>query len=391
MIVLNESMKYELPTPVQWALNRLISCSFEAYAVGGCVRDMLLSQEPHDWDVCTSASPREVIDCFADLRVFATGIKHGTVTAMLDGQPVEITTYRIDGEYGDHRRPDQVQFTKSLREDLARRDFTINAMAYRPDTGIIDYFDGQSDLRAGLIRCVGNADMRFAEDALRMLRALRFASRYGFAIEEETAAAMLRHCGDLRYVAVERVLSELSEIDYARIEDRFLPVLQVVVPQLQALNAPPDLPPEPAIRLASLLRGLDARKILKGLKASSALLERTAVLVDEMDVPVAAEDIAIRRLLRRIGPGAATQLLILQHNEEASNVLRQVLLRADVYSLGQLAVDGNDMIKLGLSGRQIGAALEALLTQVIEEELPNDHHKLMKAAGIACALMASHP
>lgn len=379
-------MNYELPTPVKWAINRLTSCGYEAYAVGGCVRDMFLKQTPHDWDVCTSASPRQVIDCFADVRVVATGLKHGTVTAVLDGAPVEITTYRVDGSYGDHRHPDEVKFTASLREDLARRDFTINAMAYRPDTGVVDYYGGQADLAEGIVRCVGDPDARFTEDALRILRALRFASRFGFEIEEKTAQALIRHREELRHVSVERILSELSGMDFARIDERFFVVLQVVVPELTHLEVPMGLPPEPAIRMASLLRGLDAGPILRRLKASASLTERVGVLVEEMDRRVPADVVSVRKLLRRIGPGAAAQLLILQGNRPAQMVLRDVLNHGDVYTLRQLEVNGKDMIKLGLTGKQVGIALEGLLTKVIEGELPNEHDKLVKAIAIAATL-----
>lgn len=379
-------MSYELPTPVQWALNRLTSCAYEAYAVGGCVRDMLLDVPPHDWDVCTSASPKEVIDCFADVRVVTTGIKHGTVTAMLGGEPVEITTYRIDGGYADHRHPDDVQFTRSLREDLKRRDFTINAMAYRPETGVIDFYGGQDDLRRGLIRCVGDPSKRFEEDALRMLRALRFASRYGFAIEARTAEALLAHREQLRYVAQERILSELGMIDYALVDARFLPALQVAVPELVSLDAPSGLPPEPAIRLASLLRGLSPDPILLRLRASKALRERVNALVAEMDTPLDADPVSIRRLLSRVGPGAAAQLMVLTGNDAAAQVLREVLLRGDAYAVGQLDISGKDLVKLGLAGKQVGLALRSLLDQVMEGALPNERHKLLKAAEIATAI-----
>lgn len=380
-------MNWELPTPVQWAINRLTSCRYEAYAVGGCVRDMLLGQTPHDWDVCTSASPQQVIDCFADVRVVTTGIRHGTVTAMLGGEPVEITTYRIDGEYGDHRRPDAVRFTENLREDLARRDFTINAMAYRQDVGLIDFYGGQADLADGIIRCVGDADLRFQEDALRMLRALRFASRFGFRIEADTARALLARRGDLRFVAPERALHELSQIDYAQVDARFVPVLQAVVPEVTRLNAPQGLPPEPALRLASLLRGLDARPIMLRLHASKQLTERVASLVGAFDHTVAADPVSVRRLLRRIGPGAAAQLLVLQNNEMAKPVLRDVLNHGDAYTIAQLDIGGNQLKKLGFEGRQIGIALQALLTKVIEGELPNQEAKLMKAAAIEYTLL----
>lgn len=381
-----QSMSYTLPNPVKWALNRLTSCSYEAYAVGGCVRDMLLQRVPHDWDVCTSASPQQVIDCFADVRVVATGLRHGTVTALLDGQQVEITTYRVDGDYADHRHPDQVHFTTSLREDLARRDFTINAMAYRPDKGIIDYYGGREDLDQGIIRCVGNPDERFSEDALRILRALRFASRFAFEIEPETEAALLRHREELRYVSVERVLTELAGTDFSKVKERYLPVVQVVIPELMHIDVRPGLPVEPAIRLAALLKGLDAGAILKRLKASTALTERVAAIVSELDTMVGADDVSLRQLLRHIGPSAAEQLLVIQDNPQAIEALRRILRRGDAYTLRQLEVTGKDLLKLGLSGPQIGRALDGLLTKVIEGELPNEHYKLMRAVGAFSAL-----
>lgn len=350
------------------------------------MRDMLINQKPHDWDVTTSASPGEVIDCFADVRVVATGIKHGTVTAVLNGQAVEITTYRIDGGYSDHRRPDAVKFTASLREDLARRDFTINAMAFRPDTGIVDYYGGIQDLREGIIRCVGDADKRFTEDALRILRALRFASRFGFSIEKETAAALLRHKDELRFVAQERILSELSGIDYAKIDAAYVPVLQVVVPELTALDAPAGMPQEPAIRLASLLRGLDAPTILKRLKASNALIERASILAREVDMPRPHDDADTKRMLRHIGPEALAQLFIMWDDDEGMRRLKGIVDRKEPYAVRQLAVDGKDMLAMGFAGKQVGAVLESLLTKVIDGEIPNDYDKLMKAVGIASAL-----
>lgn len=379
-------MKNQLPHPVQWAINRLLSCKYEAYAVGGCVRDMLLGRTPHDWDVCTSASPREVIDCFADVRVVATGIKHGTVTAVLDGQPVEITTYRVDGGYADHRHPDNVCFTASLREDLARRDFTINAMAYHPQKGLMDFFGGQEDLKLGVIRCVGDPDIRFAEDALRMLRALRFASRFGFEIEPGTADALLCHREELRHVAAERVLAELAGIDWAGVDARYLPLVQVVIPELKAIDVRPGLPPEPEVRLAALLKGLHAGAILHRLKAPKAMMERVAVLAREISLWVPPDDVSVRRLLSRLGPEAAKQLLVLQDNAEAMETLRQVLARGDVYTLAQLDVNGNDMKKIGLDGKAIGWALEGLLAKVIDGELPNERSKLMRAIGIVTTL-----
>ena len=202
----------QMPENVRALLLRLQESGYEAYAVGGCVRDSLMGTEPADWDICTSALPEETKACFDGFRVIETGLKHGTVTVLYGGEPFEITTFRHDGDYVNHRAPEQVSFVRSLREDLKRRDFTINAMAAGLDGGIRDPFGGQADLENGLIRCVGDADRRFQEDALRILRAMRFASRLGFQVEEETEAAMERNRKLLLEISGERIYKELSGI-----------------------------------------------------------------------------------------------------------------------------------------------------------------------------------
>lgn len=199
-----------MPTAIEQVLNRLNQAGFSAYLVGGCVRDALLGNAPHDWDICTAARPEEVIACFSDCKVCLTGVRHGTVLVIREGLELEITTFRTEGSYSDHRHPDQVTFVPNLEVDLARRDFTINAMAWHPKEGLKDPFGGQQDLQQQLIRCVGNPAQRFQEDGLRILRGLRFAARYGFSIEEKTGYAM-EQCKDLlRCVAAERIWQELT-------------------------------------------------------------------------------------------------------------------------------------------------------------------------------------
>lgn len=201
-----------IPSGAREIINTLTTAGFEAYVVGGCVRDSLLSLEPHDWDICTSALPSEVLACFSGKRIIDTGMKHGTVTVLTDNIGYEVTTFRIDGDYSDHRRPDSVSFTHNLTEDLSRRDFTINAMAYNDDVGLVDPFGGQEALQRREISCVGDPLCRFNEDALRIMRALRFASTYGFSIEHETANTI--HClaSSLNNIAVERIQSELCKL-----------------------------------------------------------------------------------------------------------------------------------------------------------------------------------
>ncbi len=203
-------MTINMPQDVRFIIEQLNNAGFEAYAVGGCVRDSLLGREPNDWDITTSATPYEVKDIFR--RTVDTGLKHGTVTVLLKKEGYEVTTFRIDGEYTDHRRPDGVTFTRELSEDLLRRDFTINAMAYSDKTGIVDLYGGIDDLNKGIIRCVGNADDRFDEDALRIMRAVRFAAQLGFEIEEATREAAKKHAPELAKVSAERIETELTKL-----------------------------------------------------------------------------------------------------------------------------------------------------------------------------------
>ena len=205
----NDNVKIELPRDVSFIISELEGKGYEAYAVGGCIRDSLLGKTPDDWDITTSASPEEVKAVFQ--RTIDTGIKHGTVTVRLHGRSYEVTTFRIDGDYSDGRHPDNVEFVKNLDEDLKRRDFTINAMAYSEKAGIIDLFNGREDLEKGIIRCVGVSRERFSEDALRMMRAVRFAARFGFSIEESTYEAIKDLAPTLSKVSAERIRVEFEK------------------------------------------------------------------------------------------------------------------------------------------------------------------------------------
>ena len=202
----------DLPVAVSSAIQKLNSAGFEAYAVGGCIRDSLLEYQPDDWDITTSATPSEMQAVFAEYRTVETGLQHGTLMVLLDGMSLEITTYRVDGTYSDGRHPDGVSFTRALSEDLRRRDFTINAMAYHPKTGLVDLYDGQADLAAAIIRCVGEPYRRFEEDALRILRALRFSSTLGFAMDDATAQALRALSSTLTKVSVERITTEFVKL-----------------------------------------------------------------------------------------------------------------------------------------------------------------------------------
>lgn len=232
-------MTMDMPKNVDTAINLLQSAGFEAYAVGGCVRDSLLGKTPNDWDITTSAKPEDMKSVFADFHCIDTGIKHGTVTVVIDGEPLEITTFRLDGEYEDNRHPKSVTFTSDLGADLGRRDFTVNAMAYSKMTGTVDLFGGQNDLKNKIVRCVGDPDRRFNEDALRILRALRFASALDFEIEEKTAQSLLKNCALLGNISEERIAKELLKLvcgkGAKRILTDFAPVLFEILPELQPM------------------------------------------------------------------------------------------------------------------------------------------------------------
>ena len=265
-----------LPSAVSSLLARLNRAGFSAYAVGGCIRDSLLGLVPHDWDICTSALPEQLRAVFQGRRTVETGLKHGTLTVIIGRTPYEVTTFRVDGDYSDHRHPDSVRFVDDLTQDLARRDFTVNAMAYSPDAGLQDPFGGQKDLAAGLIRSVGDPALRFGEDALRVLRALRFASVYGFAIDPATSAALRQKAPDLNRVAGERLREELLKLLCGRAAGPILreypEVLAEIIPEIRPMigydqrnhhhsydlwehtvRAVEGVPPDPVLRLTMLL------------------------------------------------------------------------------------------------------------------------------------------
>lgn len=347
----------QIPAHALTVVERLERYGYEAYVVGGCVRDSLLGRCPKDWDVCTNALPEEVLRVFRRFHVIKTGLQHGTVTVMADHQPVEVTTFRIDGNYTDNRHPDSVNFVSRVEEDLARRDFTINAMAYNPTRGLVDAFDGRADLRARIIRCVGEPDARFNEDGLRILRALRFAARYNFGIETETAFSIHRNRHLLENVSVERIFSELKGILIGEgvlgMMQAFPDVFTVIIPELapcigfdqhnphhcydvwtHTAHAVQAAPADEAVRLALLLhdiakpatftRGADgkghfyghgtrgaelARGIMHHLKSDNATLQTVVTLVREHDNTLPTTAPGMRRLIGRLGVEFLQQLL----------------------------------------------------------------------------------
>lgn len=385
-------------------LDTLHRAGYAAYVVGGCVRDSLLGLTPHDWDLCTSALPQQVMELFGAQRCIPTGLQHGTVTVKQSGALYEITTFRTEGTYTDGRHPDEVHFVPDVREDLARRDLTINAMAYNEKEGLVDPFGGQADLQSGIVRAVGVPRQRFTEDALRILRLYRFAARFGFAIDPPTAQAAQELCAHLDCVSVERIEEELAKLLSAPAPAAYLDkkILFVILPELspEALAAAkPVVDACPAgaenlpIRLAALLLSLGEdgiRRTLKRLRCSNALIEEAAVLVREAvpGVPVSL-NIYARRLLgkynlctvQRIAAlGTALQPERAADFAALSELAEQLDADGVCCRVSQLAVNGRDLMAAGIpAGPGIRKVLEALLDGVIREEYPNERQALLAA------------
>ena len=423
-------------------LDTLHRAGYAAYVVGGCVRDSLLGLTPHDWDLCTSALPQQGMELFGEEKCIPTGLQHGTVTVKQGGGLYEITTFRTEGAYTDGRHPDEVHFVPDVREDLARRDFTINAMAYNAKEGLVDPFGGQADLQSGVLRAVGVPHQRFTEDALRILRLYRFAARFGFAIDPPTAQAAQELCAHLDCVSVERIEEELAKLLSAPAPAAYLDekILGVVLPELspEALAAAkPVVDACPAgeqalpVRLAALLLSLGedgTRRTLRRLRCSNACIEETAVLVREAvpGVPGAFSsdtnwaipspallpaatgshpsgrsseklparppvslNIYTRKLLGQYGLKTVQRLAALgtalqpEHAADfaaLSELAEQLDADGVCCRVSQLAVNGRDLMAAGVpSGPGIRKVLEALLDGVIREEYPNERQALLTA------------
>ena len=385
-------MRFELPPGVLDVLRRLNAAGYQAYAVGGCVRDMVRGVPPHDYDICTSALPAQTERCFAGERVVETGIKHGTVTVLMAGEPYEITTFRTDGDYLDGRHPQTVAFTDSLTEDLRRRDFTINAMAYHPDEGLRDPFGGQADIARRVIRCVGDANARFTEDSLRILRALRFAAGLGFEIEADTACAMRALSGRLALISRERIAAELTRTlngaSAVPVLRRFDSVLLAALPDYPADALPQALDTlaallcgDTVLRLAALLApcGEAAARVLDSLKPSKELRNQVLALTGAMGEKLACAELPL--WLARLGEAQLRRLLTLQGRSDLLACLPALLARKLPLHLGELAVNGRDLTAAGLpAGAEIGRALGMLHRRVLLGELPNERDALLAAA-----------
>lgn len=389
-----------LPETVRDTLNKLETAGFQAYAVGGCVRDSILGKEPDDWDFTTDARPEEVKALFP--RTVDTGLQHGTVTVLLGGEGYEVTTYRIDGNYSDGRHPDSICFTPSLAEDLKRRDFTINAMAVSERGELVDLFGGQEDLARGCIRCVGDPYARFREDALRMLRAVRFAAQLNFEIEAESFKALTELSPNLARVSKERILAELTKLLLSNHPEKLellyvaglAPEMAAHFPGVHLDSRAARLPRRKALRFAAAGERITPEalgKLLTELKSDRATRDRAVLLLTAVHKPLPEGETEVRRCLSDIGHDAFTELLLLKEagygSEETTGgveqrteriaklrALRQEIAeRGDCLEIRGLALGGAELLALGIpKGPALGACLRALLNAVLEEPARNE-------------------
>lgn len=439
-------MEIHIPTGARKIIARLEQHGYEAYIVGGCVRDSLMGKRPSDWDICTSARAEEMMALFEDKRVIPTGIQHGTLTILAEDGAYEVTTFRIDGEYLDHRHPKSVAFTRELAEDLSRRDFTINAMAWHPERGLIDLFGGVEDLRDRLVRAVGDPVQRFNEDGLRMLRMVRFATVLDFDYDPATYDAVRKQGHLLQYISKERIQVELNKILLAAhpargLEDLYtLGMYPYIIPMMchtvgfaqrgghhfldvfeHSLLAVGVIAPELVLRLTMLLHDIGkpfvwdsseslsydrfddhaavsaklAEKILRDLKYDNATRKDVVELIAHHNDILLPDPVNVRRALARLGEVQTRRLVqvkvadLIAHDlagerekilalfAEISDVIDEVVARGDCTSVKALAIGGQDMMALGLSGRAIGQMLNAALELVLEKPKMNTRETLL--------------
>ena len=384
-----------IPKEVLFLMESLERRGYEAYLVGGCVRDRQMGIPPHDYDITTSASPLQMKEVFKEMRVIETGIAHGTLTVLTPLGGVEITTYRQDGVYSDHRHPDAVTFTSSLKEDLARRDFTINAMAMDRFFRVVDPFFGKEDLERGLVRCVGEAERRFEEDALRILRALRFAARFGFTIEEKTTAAMEQKKHLLAFVAKERIFAEFCEFicapHFKTLWEKHQGVMEAVLPELsqeklsKTLFLAASLENKLSLRLGALLAEADAEAILSRFRASNALKKEVRGILEVSKKPCPPAETAVHLALLEKSPSVFLDGIALRAQKEGDceaafyqNCVKNLLAKGACLGLSDLKIGGRDLLEQGFEGKKIGEILEKLLLMVAKKEVANQKEALLE-------------
>ncbi|MBR0360205.1 MAG: CCA tRNA nucleotidyltransferase [Clostridia bacterium] len=373
-----------IPANAKYILEKLQNAGFEAYLVGGCVRDFLLEKEPSDFDITTNAKPDETIAVFSANRTVPTGLKHGTVTVIYNGEPFEITTYRTETTYTDGRHPDSVAFSENIADDLCRRDFTVNAMAMSLDGKIVDLYGGRADLEKGLIRAVGEPCVRFTEDALRILRAFRFASKLGFEIEERTLAAAGELAGRLQLVSRERISDELQKLlcgkaagkTLAKMYEKciFEHTFENPVINDNVFSFIDTLPLTADVRLSALLLNDECfEEHIRSLKPSTQLLESVSGIITA-HLPASYDKPTLRRAIYAYGYGALVKRAEIERKSTLVAALKALIESENCFKISDLAISGDDIIKnTNLSGRAVGEKLAEVLFAVLDEKIPNTY------------------
>ncbi len=359
-----------IPENTRFVIDRLTKNGYEAYIVGGCVRDSLLGLECSDFDITTSAKPEAVLELFE--KTVPTGIKHGTVTVIIENEPIEVTTFRTEGVYKDSRHPENVEFVSDLSEDLSRRDFTVNAIAYNEKTGIVDLFGGTQDLENKILRAVGDPEKRFHEDALRILRLFRFASQLNFEIEENTLNSALKLKDGLKNISRERIFTELQKTVNGKNPEALLPLINSGALEFLGITGEPDLAVKsknPDLRLWGLLKSCsDPVLVLKNLKASNRQISFAENFIKLLKLEIETkEDIKNALFLT----DEQTVRAFFEYYKKDTAKLREIIENNEPYLISHLAASGEDLLKTGLSGKEIGERLEALRQAVVKEPEKN--------------------
>jgi len=442
-------MKFKMDQTVNEIIRIIEKNNEEAYIVGGCIRDTIMDKNPKDWDVATSALPNQVVNFFerTEFKTIDLSKKHGTIVLIKDGKAYEVTTFRVEEEYTDHRHPDEVRFVKDLERDLKRRDFTMNALAYSESKSLVDLFDGVTDIKNKIIRCVGNPIKRFNEDALRILRGVRFSSQLDFEIENRTFEAMKKKINLIEFISMERIQNEFNKIILSNqpskglLQLKTIGALERIIPELKktynfnqcnpnhhldvfehSLEVLEHTPKELSLRLAAIFHDVGkpdtffkddsgighfydhekksleiAEGILKRMKYSNEIIEKTLIIIDEHMTVYSDEfsDKAVKRLMKRIEPMSIDQLVAFQiadikatanpkkfkHVIALKNRVEGIKNRKEPLSIKDLAIDGNDLMSLGIpEGKTIGNILNYLFEKVLEKPELNNQSKLMKLA-----------
>ncbi len=399
--------RIELPGYVDEIIRKLELCGYNGYIVGGCVRDSLMGMIPYDYDITADSTPYETAVCLDGYRIIRTGLKHGTLTVVAGDVNVEITTHRLDGQYSDNRHPDTVTFTRKLEDDLNRRDFTINAMAYNHRAGLVDLHSGIRHIKEKIITCVGDSDRRFREDGLRILRALRFAGVLGFSISEETDKAIRRRSELLHGISVERIFTELVKLlcgkDAGRILNDYNEVIGEIIPEILRIDMfrlsviYNNTKSDKYIRLALLFSDsenpvADAERVLHRLKADNKTIRAVKELLNKSLSEIGTDERRIKRLLKELPAERLRQLIDLRRAvlfdntdaikelDAAEDLLKKIDAEKSCVSLKTLAVNGFDLLGLGIKGPDVGRILNLLLDMVIDGEAENDRNKLLELA-----------